>query len=58
MTINYHYYYNEAIKIIDPIKLQISPNQKGNRNKGSVSGKRLLKLNSQQYNSLFEDNDG
>ena len=56
--INYHYYYNEAIKIIDPIKLQISPNQKGNRNKGSVSGKRLLKLNSQQYNSLFEDNDG
>jgi hypothetical protein len=56
--INYHYYYNEAIKIIDPIKLQISPNQKGNRNKGSVSGKRLLKLNSQQYNSLFDDNDG
>ena len=55
--INYHYYYNEAIKIIDPIKLQISPNQKGNRNKGSVSGKKLLKINSQQYNTLFDDNE-
>lgn len=55
--INYYYYYKEALKIIDPIKLRISPNQKGDRNKGSVSGKKLLKMNTQQYNALFDDND-
>lgn len=55
--INYYYYYKEALKIIDPIKLRISPNQKGDRNKGSVSGKKLLKINTQQYNTLFDDND-
>lgn len=55
--INYHYYYKEALKIIDPIKLRISPNQKGDKRKGSVSGKRLIKMNSQQYNTLFDDNE-
>lgn len=55
--INYAYYYNECYKIIDPIMLQISPNQKGNRDKKTLSGKNLIKKYSQQYNSLFDDND-
>ena len=56
-NINYNYYYNEAIKIIDPIKLQISPNQKGNKDKGTKSGKALIKQYSGCYNTLFDDND-
>ena len=48
-NINYSYYYNEALKIIDTIKLSISPKQKG--------GKSLIKKYSGQYNSLFEDLD-
>ena len=55
--INYSYYYNECIKIIDPIKLSISPNAKGNRKNRSKSGKVLIKENSGQYLSLFDDNE-
>lgn len=54
-NINYGYYYNECIKIIDPIKLNISPNQKGDANKGTKSGKTLIKKLSGQYASLFDD---
>ena len=46
-NINYSYYYQEALKIIDPIKLSISPKQKG--------GKSLIKKMSGQYVSLFDD---
>ena len=55
--IDYAYYYNECYKIINPIKHGISPNQKGNKNRGSVSGKVLLKRLGQQYNSLFDECD-
>ena len=53
--INYKYYYDEAYKIIDPIQLSISPNQKGNKQRDTVSGKVLLKQYSQQYLTLFDD---
>ena len=56
-NINYKYYYNEAYKIIDPIKLRISPNQKGDANKKTKSGKTLLKQYNGCYNTLFEDNE-
>lgn len=46
-NINYSYYYQEALKIIDPIKLNISPNQKG--------GKVAIKKYSGQYKTLFDD---
>lgn len=53
-NIDYKYYYEEAYKIINPIKLGISPNQKGNKNKKTLSGKALLKKNFGMYNSLFD----
>ena len=56
-NINYSYYYNECYKIIDPIMLGISPTQKGDRNKRILSGKAVIKKNSHQYNSLFDDED-
>lgn len=56
-NINYSYYYEAALKIIDPIKLNISPNQKGDAQHGIKSGKSLLKKYSGQYNSLFDDAD-
>ena len=56
-NINYSYYYEAALKIIDPIKLNISPNQKGDAQRGIKSGKSLLKKYSGQYNSLFDDAD-
>ena len=56
-NINYGYYYNECYKIIDPIMLGISPTQKGDRNKRILSGKAVIKKNSHQYNSLFDDED-
>ena len=54
-NINYGYYYNEAYKIINPIKLGISPNQKGDKRKGLNSGKALIKTYNQQYLTLFDD---
>ena len=56
-NINYSYYYEAALKIIDPIKLSISPNQKGNAQLGTKSGKSLLKKYSGNYSSLFDDAD-
>ncbi len=56
-NINYQYYYNEAMKIIDPIKLGISPNLKSNALKKTKSGKALLKKYSGDYGNLFENND-
>ena len=53
-NIDYAYYYEEAYKIINPIKLGISPNQKGDKNKKTLSGKALLKKNFGMYNSLFD----
>lgn len=55
-NINYGYYYEEAYKIIDPIKLGISPSTKANSKLGTKSGKVLLKKYARQYNTLF-DND-
>ena len=54
-NINYKYYYDEAYKIINPIKLGISPNQKGNKANGTVSGKVLLSKYDQQYLTLFDE---
>ena len=56
-NIDYKYYYEEAYKIINPIKLGISPNQKGDKNKKTLSGKALLKKNFGLYNSLFDNED-
>lgn len=53
--IDYKYYRDEAYKIIDPIKLGISPNQKGNRVNGTKTGKALIKTYSEQYLTLFDD---
>ena len=54
-NINYSYYYQEALKIIDPIKLQVSPKQKGDTFKGTKSGKLIIKKYSGLYNTLFDD---
>lgn len=53
--INYGYYYNECLKFINPIKLGISPNQKGNSNHKTVSGKVLIRQRSGLYNDLFDN---
>lgn len=53
--INYLYYYEEAMKIINPIKLGISTSRKGNKEKGSASGKALIKKYAGQFNTLFDD---
>ena len=56
-NIDYGYYCNEAYKIINPIKLGISPNQKADKNKGTVSGKNLLKKYDRDYLVLFDNED-
>lgn len=56
-NIDYTYYYKEAWKIIDPIKLGISPTMKANASKGIKSGKNLLKRYSKDYLTLFDDDD-
>jgi len=53
--INYAYYYNECMKFINPIKLGISPNQKGDSQHKTVSGKLLLKKRFGLYNDLFDN---
>ena len=45
------------MKIIDPIKLSISPNLKADAKKKTKSGKALIKKYSGQYLTLFDDND-
>lgn len=54
-NINYKYYFDEAYKIINPIKLGISPNQKGNKKNGTMSGKVLISKYDQQYLTLFDE---
>ena len=56
-NIDYKYYYNECYKIIDPIKLGISPGQKADKDKGIVSGKLAIRKKRQQYLSLFDEDD-
>ena len=53
--IKYQYYYDEAFKIINPIKLGISPALKGNNIKKTKSGKVLIKKYSGAFNTLFDD---
>ena len=55
--IDYKYYYEECYKIIDPIKLGISPNQKANKQKGVRSGKLSIKKRARQYLTLFDEED-
>lgn len=56
-NIDYAYYYEEAYKIINPIRLGISPNQKGNARNKTLSGKSLLKKNFGLYNDLFDNEE-
>ena len=56
-NIDYAYYYEEAYKIINPIRLGISPNQKGNSKNKTLSGKSLLKKNFGLYNDLFDNEE-
>ena len=56
-NIDYGYYYAEAYKIIDPIKLGISSTMKANAQKGVKSGKLLLRKYSRDYLTLFDDDD-
>lgn len=55
--IDYKYYYEECYKIIDPIKLGISPNQKADKQKGVRSGKLSIKKRARQYLTLFDEED-
>lgn len=55
--INYKYYYDEAYKIISPIKLGISPTTKANPIKGTKSGKALLKQYGTDFLTLFDETD-
>lgn len=54
-NIDYYFYNEECYKIIDPIMLQISPNDKANASTGSKSGKWNIKKYSRFYNTLFDD---
>lgn len=56
-NIDYSYYNNECNKIIDPIKLGISPTTKGDKSKGTLSGKALLKKYAGMHKTLFDDNE-
>lgn len=53
--INYQYYYEQCMKIIDPIKLNISPSLKADALHKTKSGKSLIKKRSGQYLTLFDD---
>ena len=57
--INYNYYYQEAMKIIDPINLGIPPQQKANTLLGQKSGKALIKKYGGMSTelSLFDNQD-
>jgi len=55
--IDYAYYYREAYKIINPIKLSISPTTKANSSKGIRSGKLLLRKYSNDFLTLFDEKD-
>lgn len=53
--IDYQYYYVQALKLIDPIKLGISPNLKANSLTKTKSGKSLISKYSGDYNTLFDN---
>lgn len=55
--INYKYYFDECMKFINTIRLGISPKQKGNSDRKTLSGRVLLKKNFGMYNSLFDNDD-
>lgn len=55
--IDFKYYYEECYKIIDPIRLGISPNQKADAQHGIVSGKLAIRKKKRQYLSLFDEDD-
>lgn len=55
--IDYKYYYEECYKILNPIILGISPNQKADSNKKLKSGKVILKKYAHDYMTLFNDDD-
>ena len=55
--IDYRYYYDEAYKILNPILLSISSNQKADTNRGVKSGKVVIKKYSHEYQTLFNDDD-
>lgn len=54
-NICFQYYLDECNKIIDPIKLQISPGQKADNVKKIASGKQVINKYSGMYYSLFDD---
>lgn len=54
-NINYKYYYDETYKIINPIKLGISPTAKANSIKGTKSGKINIRKYANDFLTLFDD---
>ena len=56
-NINYGYYHDEVYKLIDPIKLGISPTAKANAKTGVKSGKLSIKKYSRDYLTLFDEED-
>ena len=56
-NISYDYYYNEVMKLIDPIVLGIAVNQKADNSRGIKSGKSLIKKYSGLSKTLFDDSD-
>lgn len=56
-NINYKYYYDECYKIINTIKLGISPNASSNKDKGISSGKKRIDKYAGCYKTLFDDSD-
>ena len=56
-NVNYKYYYDEAYKIINPIKLGISPTQKADASTKMKSGKNLIKKYAHDYLTLFDEED-
>ena len=56
-NIDYKYYYEECYKIIDPIKLGISPNMKADPKNKLISGKSAIKKYARQYLNLFDEED-
>lgn len=54
-NINYNYYYQEVMKIVNPIKLGIDPKMKGDPAHGIKSGKVLLKKYNGMFNDLFDN---
>ena len=56
-NISYDYYYNEVMKLIDPIVLGIAVNQKADNSRDIKSGKSLIKKYSGLSKTLFDDAD-